>query len=78
MARERITIYQFYQNLEKRQKEKPRERFGQAAYNLLWEMRGDIACLISEREDPFYSVKSNQDPGWRKFIAFVESHWYTT
>ena len=53
-----------------------KERYGQAMFNHLCEVRPDLAEQIRGTDkDPFYCT-SPMDPKFDAAIAFIEANWY--
>lgn len=53
-----------------------RERYGQAMFNHLCEVRPDLAERVRMTNmDPFH-VSALSDPRWDRFVAFIEARWY--
>lgn len=65
-----MQLYQFYQDVSKRP-----ERLGQAAFNLLSEVRPELANEIAGTDcDPYYAPdKSNTN--WKNFANFLATSW---
>lgn len=54
---------------------KSSERYGQAAFNQLNEVRKDLADKVAGTDmDPFYMVESRW-VYWEKFVNFVADNW---
>lgn len=54
------------------------ERYGQAMFNHLCEVRPDLSEAIrSTVNDPFY-LNSPNDSRFDNFTAFIEKHWYVS
>jgi hypothetical protein len=52
------------------------ERYGQAMFNHLVEVRPDLSEQVRATSmDPFH-VRTLSDPRWDRFVAFIESNWY--
>lgn len=52
------------------------ERYGQAMFNHLYEVRPDLAEQVrSQPTDPFYVEKLNH-PAWDRFVYFIEKNWF--
>ena len=70
-----ISLHKFYHDAIVRVG-KTRERYCQAMFNHLYEVRPDLARQVTETDmDPFY-CPSPQDPKWDRFVAFIEANWY--
>jgi hypothetical protein len=53
------------------------ERYGQAMFNHLSEVRPELAEAVRGTEmDPFHVQRIN-DPRWDKFVEFIEMYWRT-
>ena len=69
-----VSLYEFYQAVEKRVKTTS-ERKGQAASNILYTVRPDLHKQVTldmdMDKDPFY-VEAN----WDRFVKFIEANWY--
>lgn len=51
-------------------------RYGQAAFNLLVEVKPNLAEEVrGTNRDPFF-VKSPQDERWDAFVDYIEENWY--
>lgn len=51
------------------------ERYGQAMFNHLCEVRPEMAKMIrGTLNDPFHA-ESPQDPRWDRFVKFIETNW---
>jgi hypothetical protein len=66
-----MQLHEFYAAVTKRQQERKSERLGQAAYNLLCEVRQDLAEKVAGTDDDPYYVNSN----WRNFNKFLAANW---
>lgn len=53
------------------------ERYGQAVFNLLHEVRPQLSEQVRGTGMDPYHVLDTKDASWRKFVAFLESHWYS-
>lgn len=55
---------------------KNNERYCQAMFNHLVEVRPDLAEQVRGSDmDPFY-CQTPQDPRWDRFVNFIETNWY--
>lgn len=69
-----ISLHQFYFDAVSRAR-KTNERYGQAMFNHLVEVRPDLAeCVRGSLADPFY-VERLADPRWDKFVNYIETQW---
>lgn len=67
----KISLYEFYKMVDERV-ESTSERKGQAAFNLLHEIRPDLAEEIRATPiDPFYSHHN-----WQAFVQYIGARWY--
>jgi hypothetical protein len=71
-----ISLHQFYFDaMTRRIKSGGRERYGQAMFNHLCEIRPELAEAVHGTEsDPFYA-QDFTDPRWDRFVEFIETHW---
>lgn len=73
-----MTLQEYYQGIDGRVIDHPSERYGQAAFNLLSEVRPLMAQQIQELNiDPFYlhdNVRAGSET-WRYFTQFLEENW---
>ena len=70
----KLSLHKFYFDAITRARV-TRERYGQAMFNHLWEVRPDLSEQVRGTDkDPFH-VQSFEDPRWDAFIAFIESNW---
>lgn len=69
-----ISLHRFYFDSATRARIN-RERYGQAMFNHLCEVRPELAeqCRATNK-DPFY-CSSPTDPNFDRFISFIESAW---
>lgn len=68
------SLHKFYFDSQTRARV-TRERYGQAMFNHLHEVRPDLAEAVrSTDKDPFY-VERLDDPRWDKFVEFLEANW---
>ena len=67
-----ISLYEYYTAVDRRVKTS-NERRGQAASNILYDMRPDLhkQVILDMNKDPFY-VGAN----WDRFVKFIEANWY--
>lgn len=69
-----MDINEYWRGVSAREKS-TKERFQQAAYNHLYEVRKDLAMrIVTTDADPFY-VEDPNDPRWLRFMEFVCEHW---
>jgi hypothetical protein len=69
-----ISLHKFYFDAITRGRVN-RERYGQAMFNHLHEVRPDLSEQVRGTDkDPFY-VESLKDPRWNSFVEFIESNW---
>ena len=62
-----MELHEFFEGARNRQKNFPNERKGQAAFNLLYEVRKELADEIRGTDnDPFYD-----DSNWGRFVSFL-------
>lgn len=73
-----MLLHQFYQGVRKRMKLYPTERYGQAFYNHLYEVRKDLAIQIQNTDKDPFNVSDQAPGGISVAIHFVESHWNDT
>lgn len=72
---EPISLHKFYFDGITRAR-KTGERYCQAMFNHLHEVRPDLSVRIEATDkDPFYAP-SPKDPRWDRFVAFIETNWY--
>ena len=65
-----MTLTEFYREMTRRMTKN--ERKGQAAFNLLAEVRPDLSEQVCGTEmDPFYDAVGS----WQKFYQFLEENW---
>ena len=65
-----MKLHQYYAEVSKRQA-KTNERKGQAAFNVLYAVRSELALKISGSDiDPFYDDYLNAD-----FLTFLTNEW---
>lgn len=72
----KLSLHQFYEGGIKRTIDRPLERYCQAMFNHLQEVRPDLAKQVQAIEgvDPFYADKDSSC--WNAFVWFIETHWY--
>ncbi len=71
-----LSLHQFYAGIKERISKNPNERYGQAAFNYLCEVRPDLSERVRTTVmDPFY-IRTTDDPRWVKFVKFIETEWY--
>jgi hypothetical protein len=69
------SLYDFYSGAIERYS-KTQERYGQAMFNHLVDIRPDLAAMIRGTDyDPFY-VQDLKEERWRMFTRFLEKEWY--
>jgi hypothetical protein len=67
-------LHQFYFDAVTRARNS-QERYGQAMFNHLRQVRPDLAERVRGTDkDPFY-VSALTDPRWDRFVAFIENEW---
>lgn len=70
-----LSLHKFYFDGITRAR-KTGERYCQAMFNHLAEVRPEIAEAVRGTVcDPFHA-QSPTDPRWDRFVAYIESHWY--
>ena len=70
----KLSLHQFYFDALTRAR-KTSERYGQAMFNHLAEVRPEMAEMVrGTKNDPFY-VLSPTDARWDAFVEFIESNW---
>lgn len=70
----KLSLHKFYFDAQMRAR-KTGERYGQAMFNHLYEVRPDLSEQIRATDaDPFY-VSELSDPRWDRFISFIEKNW---
>jgi hypothetical protein len=71
----KLSLHKFYFDAISRARNTG-ERYGQAMFNHLWEVRPDLSEKVRGTDkDPFY-VDRLYDPRWDAFVEFIESNWY--
>jgi hypothetical protein len=70
-----MKLNEYWQNVETMKKTYPYMRPGQAAFDVLANMRPDLAeKAIYYCIDPFY-IHNTNDGAYRRFVAFVKNNW---
>lgn len=70
-----MTEAQFWMRVVKYQAQWPSQRLGQAAFNVLCEVRPDLAEKVrGSGIDPFY-VREPSDKRWFGFLKFLAENW---
>ena len=70
----KLSLHKFYIDAIKRARNV--ERYGQAIFNHLWEVRPDLSEKVRRTDkDPFY-IDTLHDPRWDAFVNFIETNWY--
>ena len=68
-----VSLHQFYAGVQERAK-KTRERYGQALFNHLYEVRPALAQRVQNSDkDPFYATSGDRI---NRFVLFIETEWY--
>jgi hypothetical protein len=69
-----MSLHQFYFDAQARAR-KTGERYGQAMFNHLYEVRPDLSEQVRGQDtDPFYVERLSQ-PRWDRFVTFLEANW---
>lgn len=69
-----MDLYQFFIDVGERAAQSG-ERFGQAAFNHLTEVRPDLSEQVRGTDkDPFYADDPS-DPRWKRFNLFLRQNW---
>lgn len=69
-----VPLHKFYSDAVTRSS-RTSERYGQAMFNHLCEVRSDLAEKVRGTDmDPFY-CESRDDDRFKKFIRFIELNW---
>jgi hypothetical protein len=72
---EKLSLHKFYFDAIQRARLK-KERYGQAMFNHLAEVRPDLSEQVrASNKDPFH-VAQLSDPRWDRFVEFIESNWF--
>ena len=70
-----MSLYEFYQGIGARHAASNTERYCQAAFTHLHEVRPDLAEQVRGTDkDPFYITTSH--PNWARFVAFIDENWH--
>ena len=69
-----MSLHKFYFDAQVRA-HKTGERYGQAMFNHLCDVRPDLAERVRGTvNDPFYVERLNH-PNWDRFVAYIEANW---
>lgn len=72
----KLTLHKFYFDAVVYARQTGHQRYGQAMFNHLCEVRPDLSEQVRGTDkDPFY-VESLSDPRWDRFVDFIEAEWY--
>lgn len=70
-----LKLHEFYESIQQRLKAYPQERYCQAAFNALAEVRPDLSESVRGKDnDPFYCT-SLDEPRWKRFVEFLNANW---
>jgi hypothetical protein len=70
-----MNIDQYWKRVWEAYKSHPNWRYPQAAFNVLWENRPDLAEIIRGTDkDPFY-LENSTGAVWVDFTNFVHNNW---
>lgn len=75
LEKENITEEEFWAEVRTYQTQNPEQRWGQAAFNVLYTHRRDLSEQIRATDlDPFH-LRNLQDNRWHNFLEFLEENW---
>jgi hypothetical protein len=71
-----MTVDEFYELARLARIACPHWRYGQALFNILLDVRPDLAEQVRGTDkDPFYALGNTNDPRLIAFGEFVNAHW---
>lgn len=74
---EKISLFEFYTQVNVAYAKNKAWRYGQSAFNVLADVRPDLSELIrGTRTDPFHMSETDEQL-WKEFTQFIEMNWYT-
>ena len=75
-----MELHVYWKKVLEAHRSNPNWRYGQAAFNVLAEVRPDLSEQIrgetnpKNGKDPFY-IQTTQCPNWLNFVQFLKENW---
>ena len=71
-----MLLHEFWKLVDETTKKNPSWRYGQAAFNVLCDVRPELSERVrGSIADPFHVQKDRNNGHWQNFVNFLNSNW---